>query len=154
MVSTRTLLLKHYSRSQRHELGVFGYWAFCCHMWALHELLNIANFTKTILKMILKIISGMIWHFRRERIGYPIHNEDVGNPVAFGWTHLCCSVLPGAPFYMNGGSCASYLARTLCVLLFCPLCNGDGNRTALRPPRKGGDHFHCAVEPSPGHTRC
>ena len=33
---------------------------------------------------------------------------------------------------MNGGSSTSYLART---------------------PRIG-DHFHCAVEPSPGHIRC
>ena len=31
---------------------VFSVWAFCCHMWALHELRNIPNFTKIILKMI------------------------------------------------------------------------------------------------------
>ena len=27
-------------------------------------------------------------------------------------------------------------------------------RWAVRLPRVGGDHFHCTVEPSPGHIRC
>ena len=42
---------------------------------------------------------------------------------------------------MNGGSSASYLARTPC-------------RRAFRLPGEGGDHVHCTVEPSPGHIRC
>ena len=54
---------------------------------------------------------------------------------------------------MNGGSSAPYLACTPCVLLFCTLFNGDGNRRAFRLPGAGGDHFHCTVEPSPGHIR-
>ena len=41
----------------------FSGWAFCCHMWALHELShNIPNYAKMISKM---IISGMAWHFGR-----------------------------------------------------------------------------------------
>ena len=28
------------------------------------------------------------------------------------------------------------------------------NRRAFRLPGEGGDHFHCTVEPSPGHIRC
>ena len=27
----------------------------------------------------------------------------------------------------------------------------DGNRRAFRLPGEGGDHFHCTVQPSPGH---
>ena len=54
---------------------------------------------------------------------------------------------------MIGGSSASYLARTPCVPLFGTQFNGDGNRRAFRPG-EGGDHFHCTVEPSPGHIRC
>ena len=38
---------------------------------------------------------------------------------------------------MNGGSSTSHLACTPCVSLFCTLFKG------------GGDHVHCAVEPSP-----
>ena len=55
---------------------------------------------------------------------------------------------------MIGGSSASYLARTLCVPLFCTLFIKGGNRRAFRLPGEGGDHFHCTVEPSPGHIRC
>ena len=55
---------------------------------------------------------------------------------------------------MNGGSSASYLARTPCVPLFCALVSKGGSRRAFRLPGEGGDHFHCAVEPSPGHIRC
>ena len=40
------------------------------------------------------------------------------------------------------------------VPLFCTLFNRGGNRRAFRLPGAGGDHFHCAVEPSPGHIRC
>ena len=54
---------------------------------------------------------------------------------------------------MNGGSSAPYLARTLCVPLFCTLFNTGGNRRAFRLLGAGGD-FHCTVEPSPGHIRC
>ena len=66
--------------------------------------------------------------------------------------------MTGRPGYrtmeMNGGSSASYLARTPCVPLFCTLFNVVGNRRAFRLPGEGGDHFHCTVEPSPGHIRC
>ena len=55
---------------------------------------------------------------------------------------------------MNGGSSAPYLARTPCVPLFCTLFRMGGNRRVFRLPGAGGDHFHCAVEPSPGHIRC
>ena len=42
----------------------------------------------------------------------------------------------------------------LYVPLFCTLFNKGGNRRAFRLQGKGGDHFHCTVEPSPGHIRC
>ena len=41
-----------------------------------------------------------------------------------------------------------------CVSLFCTLLDMGGNRSAFRLSGKGGDHFHCAVEPSPGHIWC
>ena len=47
-----------------------------------------------------------------------------------------------------------YLACTLCVPLFCALFNRGGNKRAFRLPVEGGDHFHCTVEPSPGHIWC
>ena len=66
--------------------------------------------------------------------------------------------MTGRPGYrtmeMNGGSSAPNLACTPCVPLFCTLFRRDGNRRAFRLPGAGGDHFHCAVEPSPGHIRC
>ena len=55
---------------------------------------------------------------------------------------------------MNGGSSVSYLACTPCVPLFCTLFSRGGNRRVFRHPGAGGDHFHCTVEPSPGHIRC
>ena len=55
---------------------------------------------------------------------------------------------------MIGGSSVSYLARTPCVPLSCTLFNKGGNRKAFTLPGERGDHFHCAVEPSPGHIRC
>ena len=54
---------------------------------------------------------------------------------------------------MNGGSSASYLARTPCVPFFCTLFTKGGNRRAFRLPGACGDHSHCTVEPSPGHIR-
>ena len=38
--------------------------------------------------------------------------------------------------------------------LFAALFNRGGNRRAFRLPGEHGDHFHCTVEPSPGHIRC
>ena len=32
----------------------------------------------------------MIWHSGRNMCP-GLHKEDVGNHVAFGWTHICCS---------------------------------------------------------------
>ena len=55
---------------------------------------------------------------------------------------------------MNGGSSASHLARTPCVPLFSTLFTRGGNKRVFRIPGEGGDHFHCAVDPSPGHFRC
>ena len=55
---------------------------------------------------------------------------------------------------MIGGSSASYLARTPCVPLCCTLFTRGGSRRAFRLPGAGGDHFHCTVDPSPGHIRC
>ena len=55
---------------------------------------------------------------------------------------------------MNGGSSASYLARTPCVPLFSTLFHRGGNRRGFRLPGEGGDHVHCPVEPSSGHIRC
>ena len=55
---------------------------------------------------------------------------------------------------MNGGSSAPYLARTPRVPLLCTLLfTKGGSRMAFRLPGEGGDHFHCAVGPSPGHIR-
>ena len=54
---------------------------------------------------------------------------------------------------MIGGSSVSYLARTPRVPLFSTLFNRSGNRRAFRLPGAGRDHFHCTVEPLPGHIR-
>ena len=54
---------------------------------------------------------------------------------------------------MNGGSSASYLACTPCVPLIGTLFSRGGNIRAFRLAGEGGDHFHCAVEPSPGGER-
>ena len=66
--------------------------------------------------------------------------------------------MTGRPGYrtmeMIGGSSASYLARTPCVPLFSTLFKRSGSRRAFRLPGAGGEHFHCTVEPSPGHIRC
>ena len=53
---------------------------------------------------------------------------------------------------MNGGSSAPYPLRSL----VCTLFDKGGSRRAFkfRLPGAGGDHFHCTVEPSPGHIRC
>ena len=53
-----------------------------------------------------------------------------------------------------GKFCAVPRSHPLRPLLFCTLFNKGGNRRALRLPGEGGDHFHCTVEPSPGHMRC
>ena len=55
---------------------------------------------------------------------------------------------------MIGESSASYLACTPCVPLFCTLFNRGQSRRDFRLPGAGGDHFHCTLEPSPGHIRC
>ena len=38
--------------------------------------------------------------------------------------------------------------------LVCILFNKGGSRGAFRLQGAGGDHFHCTVDPSPGHIRC
>ena len=66
--------------------------------------------------------------------------------------------MTGRPGYqtmeVSGRSSASYLAHTPCVPLLSTLFNRGGNRRAFRLPGAGGDHFHRAVEPLPGHIRC
>ena len=66
--------------------------------------------------------------------------------------------MTGRPGYrtmeMIGANSASHLAHTPCVPLFCTLFNRGGNRRVLRLAGEGSDHFHCTVEPSPGHIRC
>ena len=66
--------------------------------------------------------------------------------------------MTGRPGYqtmeMNGGSSAPHLACTPCVPLLCTLFNRGENRRAFRLPGAGGDHFHCTVEPLPGHIQC
>ena len=66
--------------------------------------------------------------------------------------------MTGQPGYrtmeINGGSSAPYLACTPCVPLFCTLFSKSKNRRAFRLPGASGDHFHCTVDPSPGHVRC
>ena len=75
-----------------------------------------------------------------------------------GATKLSGTDMTGRPGYrtmeMIGGSSALYLACTPCVPLFSTLFNRGGNRRAFRLRGDGGDHFHCTVEPSPGHIRC
>ena len=52
---------------------------------------------------------------------------------------------------LNGGSSAAYLAHTpRFVLCF----SGAETERAFRLPGVGGDHFHCTLEPSPGHFQC
>ena len=57
---------------------------------------------------------------------------------------------------MNGGSSAPYLARTPGVPLFSILFQLLGVETEglLDYQGRGVDHFHCTVQPSPGHIRC
>ena len=66
--------------------------------------------------------------------------------------------MTGRPGYrtmeMNGGSSAPYLACTPRVPLFCTSFGRGGYTSAFRLPAPGRDHFHCTVEPSPGHIRC
>ena len=70
----------------------------------------------------------------------------------------CMPNMTGQPGYrtmeMNGGSSAPHLACAPCFPLFCFLFSRGGNRRVFRLPGAGGDHFHCTVEPSPGHVRC
>ena len=55
---------------------------------------------------------------------------------------------------MNGESPASYLARTPRVpLVMLNLITLESNASFILP-KATWDHFHCPVEPSPGHIRC
>ena len=66
--------------------------------------------------------------------------------------------MTGRPGYrmmeMSGGSSTPYFARTPSASLFVHCFNKVGNRRVFRLSGVGGDHFHCMVEPSPGHIRC
>ena len=65
--------------------------------------------------------------------------------VSYHWSMLNGTGRPGChTMEMQGGSSASYLARTRCVLSFSASFQSSGNRGALRLPREGGDHVHCA----------
>ena len=54
---------------------------------------------------------------------------------------------------MNWGSSAPYLTCTPCAPLFCAWFSKGGNRRVFKLPGVGGDHFHCAVQHSPGHIQ-
>ena len=54
---------------------------------------------------------------------------------------------------MIGGSSAPYLARTPCVPFVLRLTRLE-TKNVLDYQGRAGDHFHCTVEPSPGHIRC
>ena len=54
---------------------------------------------------------------------------------------------------MFGGSTASYLARTPRIPLFMLIFIGQETKNVFRLPGAGGEHFHCTVDPSPGHIR-
>ena len=66
--------------------------------------------------------------------------------------------MTGRPGYwtmeMNGGSSVPYLALYPLRSLVCTSFKKGGSRRAFRLPGAGGDHFHCTVEPSPGHILC
>ena len=85
----------------------------------------------------------------------PGRNRKVPQNLGGGVTLLSMPNMTGQPGHrtmeMNGGSSAPYLACTPCVPLFCTLFLGGGSRRAFRLPGASGDHFHCMVEPSPGH---
>ena len=51
---------------------------------------------------------------------------------------------------MNGGSTASYLARTPCVPAFLLVSIGLEANEGFRLPGATWDRFRCTVEPSPG----
>ena len=53
---------------------------------------------------------------------------------------------------MNGGSSAPYLASTLASPCFVLCLIGVETEDFLDYQGRAGDHFHCTVEPSPGHT--
>ena len=55
---------------------------------------------------------------------------------------------------MFGGSTASYLARAPRIPLFVLIFIGLETKNALDYQGRAGDHFHCTVDPSPGHIRC
>ena len=54
----------------------------------------------------------------------------------------------------NGGSTASYLARTLLRPCVFACFDRSGSKGAFRLPGAKWDHCRCTVEPSPGHIRC
>ena len=66
--------------------------------------------------------------------------------------------MTGRPGYrtmeMNGGTSAPYLARTPCVPLFVHYLMRVETEGLLDYQGRAEDHFHCTVEPSPGHIRC
>ena len=66
--------------------------------------------------------------------------------------------MTGRPGYrtmeMIGGSSAPYLACTPCIPFFVLCFIGLETTNVLDYQGRAGDHFHCTVEPSPGHTRC
>ena len=73
-------------------------------------------------------------------------------------TPLSMPNMTGRPGYrtmeMNGGSSAPYLAHTPCVPLFLHCLIVVETKNVLDYQGRAGDHFHCPVEPSPGHIRC
>ena len=74
-----------------------------------------------------------------------VNGQNLGTDVT-GW--------PGdRTMEMNGGSTASYLARTPCIPVFSLFKSSSGSEGAFRLPGATWDHFRCAVELLLGHAR-
>ena len=76
------------------------------------------------------------------KLGLPVPNNVTGRPGDRRSTTE-----------MNGGSTASYLARTPRVPFYVYF-HRSGSKGAFRPPGATWDRFCCPAEPSPGHIRC
>ena len=83
-----------------------------------------------------------------------VGSANLGRPI---FAPISMPNMTGRPGYwtmeMNGGSSAP--VPRLCPLrsLVCTSFNKGGSKGVFKLPGAGGDHFHCAVEPSPGHIR-
>ena len=85
------------------------------------------------------------------------HKSDCAN-LAFSLRKKSMPNMTRRPGYwtmeLNGGSSEPYPRLYLLRSLVCTLFNKGGSRRVFRLPGAGGDHFHCTVEPLPGHIQC